>query len=141
MAPRPLALMDETLSEVRSGMNGVVNEPGGTAYAWRIMEPGLEMAGKTGTAQVRVITREEHASGVRKNEALPWALRDHAWFIAYAPVEQPRYACAVLIEHGAIAGHLQVQMARDILRLAQQRDPIKLPTAYPMKAATAAQTL
>jgi penicillin-binding protein 2 len=87
---------------------------------------------------VRVITREEHNAGVRKNQNLPWKLRDHALFIAFAPVERPRYACAVLVEHGGLPEHPQVQMARDILLYAQQRDPLKLPTAYPLSAAAAA---
>jgi penicillin-binding protein 2 len=130
-----LPFSDDALTAVRAGMNAVTNEPGGTAYAWRIAEPGFEMAGKTGTAQVRVISREEHLAGVKKNEALPWKLRDHALFIAYAPVVQPRYACAVVIEHGAVPAHPQVQMARDILLYAQKRDPLKLPTAYPISAA------
>jgi len=137
--PRPelarLPYSDKALAIVRDGMNGVTNTPGGTAYAWRIAEPGFEMAGKTGTAQVRVITRAEHEAGVRKNQSLPWKLRDHALFVAFAPVQRPRYACAVLVEHGGMPEHPQVQMARDILLYAQQRDPLKLPTAYPLTAA------
>lgn len=126
---------DRALAAVRAGMDNVANQKGGTAYSWRITEPGFEMAGKTGTAQVRVITREEHRSGVRKNESLPWKLRDHAVFIAFAPVTTPRYACAVLVEHGATHEHPNVQMARDILLYAQQRDPLKMPAAYPLRAA------
>jgi penicillin-binding protein 2 len=126
---------DRALAAVRAGMDNVANQKGGTAYSWRITEPGFEMAGKTGTAQVRVISREEHRSGVRKNESLPWKLRDHAVFIAFAPVTKPRYACAVLVEHGATHEHLNVQMARDILLYAQQRDPLKMPAAYPLRAA------
>jgi penicillin-binding protein 2 len=133
-----LPFSDDALTAVRAGMNAVTNEPGGTAYSWRIAEPGFEMAGKTGTAQVRVISREEHLAGVKKNETLPWKLRDHALFIAFAPVVQPRYACAVVIEHGAVPAHPQVQMARDILLYAQKRDPLKLPTAYPISAAALA---
>jgi penicillin-binding protein 2 len=137
--PRPelarLPFSDDALAIVRSGMNGVTNTPGGTAFRWRIAEPGMEMAGKTGTAQVRVISREEHYAGVKKNQSLPWKLRDHALFIAYAPVDRPKYACAVLVEHGGLPEHPQVQMARDILTYAQQRDPLKRPTAYPLSAA------
>ena len=99
---------------MREGMNQVANEPGGTAYAWRISEPGFEMAGKTGTAQVRAYSQEEHLHGVTKNAALDWKLRDHGLFIAFAPVAQPKYACACIVEHGA-DGHPQVLMARDIL--------------------------
>jgi penicillin-binding protein 2 len=141
--PRPLAdplpFPPNTFDIVRSGMDAVTNVPGGTAYAWRIPNPGFEMAGKTGTAQVRVISREEHIAGVKKNESLPWKLRDHALFIGFAPVAQPRYALSIIMEHGAIAAHPHVQMARDILLFAQQRDPLKLPTAYPVNAASTGQ--
>ena len=138
VAPEPLAISEEALAIVRDGMGAVTNEVGGTAYTWRIPDEGFEMAGKPGTAQVRVISAAEHASGVRKNETLPWKLRDHALFIAYAPVAAPRYACAVLIEHGAVAAHPQVQIARDLLLRAQQRDPVRMPTAYPANAASVA---
>jgi penicillin-binding protein 2 len=92
------------------------------------------MAGKTGTAQVRVITKQEHAGGVRKNASLPWNLRDHGLFIAFAPVAAPRYACACIVEHHS-DGHPQVQVAHDVLLFAQKRDPLKLRTAYPANAA------
>ncbi|MGQ0742715.1 MAG: penicillin-binding protein 2 [Alphaproteobacteria bacterium] len=139
--PKPMPISEETLAKVRDGMSGAANEPGGTAFAWRIAQEGFEMAGKTGTAQVRVITRAEHLAGVRKNESLPWHLRDHAWFVAYAPRLEPRYACAVLIEHGRVGQHPDVQVVRDVLLFAQQRDPLALPPSYPVKAARAAQTL
>jgi penicillin-binding protein 2 len=129
-----LPFSDGALALVHNGMNGVTNSPGGTAYAFRIDEPGFEMAGKTGTAQVRVISREEHNAGVKKNSTLPWKMRDHGLFIAFAPVQQPRYACACVTEH-ASDGHPQVAAARDILLYAQKRNLLKLPTAYPLRAA------
>ena len=116
-------------------MIATTNEPGGSAYAWRITEPGFEMAGKTGTAQVRVFTREEHQRGITKNENLDWKMRDHALFIGFAPINAPKYAIVCVIEHGATVAHVQVQMARDILLYAQKRDPLAMPTAYPVKAA------
>ena len=75
------------------------------------------------------------AHGVAKNESLPWKLRDHALYIAFAPVENPRYACAIIVEHGAVAAHPQVQMARDILLFAQKRDIVHRTTAYPSASA------
>ena len=138
--PEALPFSEAAFAAVRSGMNAVVNEPGGSAYGWRITQAGFEMAGKTGSAQVRVITRAERESGVKRNESLPWNLRDHALFIAYAPADRPRYACVVVIEHGAVLAHPQVQMARDILLFAQQRDPVKMPTAYPPIRAASAGT-
>jgi penicillin-binding protein 2 len=130
-----LQVSDKALAAVQAGMNAVTNEPGGTAYSWRITQPGFEMAGKTGTAQVRKISKEEHLAGVKKNETLPWKLRDHALFIAFAPVSQPRYAAAIIQEHGATVSHPHVQMVRDILLFAQQRNTASLQTAYPVNAA------
>jgi penicillin-binding protein 2 len=135
----PLPFSDKAFALVREGMNAVANEPGGSAYAWRITQPGFEMAGKTGTAQVRKISKEEHETGVKKNESLPWKLRDHALFIAFAPVTAPRYAAAIVMEHGAVGAHPHVQMVRDILLFAQQRDVLGLRTAYPVSAASADQ--
>jgi len=140
LQPRPVAealpFSEEALAKVREGMNAVTNEPGGTAYGYRIAEQGLEMAGKTGTAQVRVITKAERGSGVKKNSALPWALRDHGLFIGFAPVAAPRYACACITEH-ASDGHPQVVIVRDVLRFAQQRNVVGLRTSYPVNAASA----
>jgi len=131
--PAPLDLSADGLARVRDGMNRVTNEPGGTAYAFRISEPGFEMAGKTGTAQVRAYTEEQHGA-ITKNADLEWKLRDHGLFISFAPVVQPKYACACIVEHGS-DGHPQVLAARDILLFTQKRDPLKMPTAYPLKAA------
>jgi penicillin-binding protein 2 len=134
--PRPeiakLDFTDEALARVRSGMNRTMNEGGGTAYNWRITQPGFEMAGKTGTAQVRAYSQEEHARGITKNSALDWKLRDHALFIGYAPVDNPKYAIVSIIEHGATPAHPHVATARDVLLLCQQRDPARMPAAWPV---------
>ena len=136
--PEALPFSDKAFEIVRAGMNAVTNEPGGTAYGFRIAQPGFEMAGKTGTAQVRKISKEEHQGGVKKNGSLAWNLRDHGLFIAFAPVAQPRYACACITEH-ASDGHPQVVIARDVLLFAQQRNVLGLRTAYPVSAASAEQ--
>lgn len=134
-AVEPIGFSPDALNLVRSAMSAVTNEPGGTAYPWRITDPMMAMAGKTGTAQVRVITNEEREHGVRSNESLPWNLRDHGIFMGFAPVDNPRYAIAVVIEHGGLNSHPQVQLARDVLTLAQTRDVLGRPTAYPLQAA------
>ena len=133
----PIGFAPEALAAVRDAMVAVANEPGGTAFAWRITDPALAMAGKTGTAQVRVITEEERRSGIRSNESLPWKLRDHGLFIGFAPTDKPRYACAIVIEHGGLNAHPQVQLARDALTLAQKRDILGRPPAYPVNSADA----
>jgi penicillin-binding protein 2 len=113
---------------VRDGMRGVVNEEHGTGYHARILDPGMEMAGKTGTAQVRRISEEERLHGLRKITDVPWKERDHALFIAFAPAGAPRYACAVVVEHGGVSagegGAVAAPIARDVLLAAQKRDPV-----------------
>ncbi|MDE0203445.1 MAG: penicillin-binding protein 2 [Rhodospirillaceae bacterium] len=119
----PMGLSPAHLDIVRKGMNFVVNEPKGTAYLARIEEPALAMAGKTGSVQVRRISEREHRAGVIKNEDRPWKERDHALFVAYAPLERPRYGVAVVVEHGGSGGTVAAPIARDILREVQRRDP------------------
>jgi penicillin-binding protein 2 len=85
--------------------------------------PGVEMAGKTGTAQVRRISRAERAAGSHKRKDLPWIERDHALFVCCAPLASPRYAVAVVVEHGMSGSKAASPIARDIMRKALQLDP------------------
>ena len=115
------------LDIIRTGMDLVVNHQRGTAYRARIEFDGMEMAGKTGTSQVRRISLAERAAGVFKNEDLPWRRRDHALFVAYAPLHAPRYCCAVVVEHGGSGSKAAAPIARDILLETQKRDPAVHP--------------
>lgn len=110
------------LELVLRGMNAVTMTERGTAYAARIQEPGMSMGGKTGTAQVRRITMTQRRAGV-KNEDLPWKDRHHALFTAHAPANNPRYVCAVVIEHGISGSAAAAPVARDIMTEIQRRDP------------------
>lgn len=122
-AMAPLGVSEASLAVVREGMDRVVNARRGTAFGARIEDPGMAMAGKTGTSQVRRITMAERASGVVKNADRPWRHRDHALFAAYAPVDAPRFAVSVVIEHGGESKRAAA-IARDILREAQRRLPL-----------------
>jgi penicillin-binding protein 2 len=124
----PLGVSPAALAVVTDGMNRVVNGVRGTARGARIDEPGLAMAGKTGTSQVRRISTSERASGVLKNAERPWEERDHALFVAFAPVDEPRYAVAVVVEHGGSGSRAAAPVARDILRETQRRDPLRAAT-------------
>jgi len=136
--PAPLPFSDNAFAMVREGMGMAVNAPGGTAYGSRILQTGFEMGGKTGTAQVRRITNEERHGGLTPMSQLPWAYREHALFIGFAPVEKPRYAISIVLEHGGNAHtEPQVKFARDILTFVQTRDTLGKPTAYPVKDAEA----
>ncbi len=116
-----LGIKQEHLAAVLRGMAAVTNMDRGTAFRSRITEPGFEMAGKTGTAQVRIITMAEREKGVRKNEDLPWKQRDHALFVGYAPAHAPRFACSVVVEHGGGGSAVAAPIARDILLETQKR--------------------
>ena len=116
----PLGITPEHLALVMQGMDDVVNSPTGTARRSRIKEPEWRMAGKTGTVQVRRITKAERETGVLKNKDLPWKERDHALFVGYAPVESPRFAVSVVVEHGGGGSSTAAPIARDVLHETQR---------------------
>ena len=125
-----LGLTEEYLTKIRQGMWEVVNGDRGTALSSRIVDPTLVMAGKTGTSQVRNISAAERESGVIANEDLPWNRRDHALFVGYAPFDAPRYAIAVVVEHGGGGSTAAAPIARDIL-LRALSDGLPPLEAYP----------
>jgi penicillin-binding protein 2 len=108
-----LGIDPEHLRLVREGMNAVVNGAHGTAKGSRIVDETLQMAGKTGTSQVRNISAAERARGVTSNDQLPWNRRDHALFVGYAPVNNPKYAVSVVVEHGGGGSTAAAPIARD----------------------------
>jgi penicillin-binding protein 2 len=99
---RELAVSAETLATVRSGLVAVVNESKGTAYKARLAD--IEVAGKTGTAQVQ----SGHAEG-------GYEANTHAWFVGFAPAGRPKIAIAVLVEHGGHGGDVAAPPAMDII--------------------------
>ena len=119
-----LKIREAALKTVRRGMNAVANNERGSAYRYAIRDPALALAGKTGTSQVVKISRSERGTGVLKNHERPWRERDHALFVAYAPLEKPRYAISVVVEHGGAGSSVAAPIARDILLEAQRRDPL-----------------
>jgi penicillin-binding protein 2 len=130
-----LGISPHVLALVIDGMSAVVNEQGGTAYSARITEPDFAMGGKSGTSQVRHISEYERDHGVRKARQIPWKERDHALFVAFAPVGTPRYVCATVVEHGGTSGGggsaVAAPICRDILLEAQRRDPVRrVPEGY-----------
>jgi penicillin-binding protein 2 len=95
---RKIPVSPESLELVRQGMSGVINEPGGTGGVSRL--PGITAAGKTGTAQVVTLGKKGG--------------KDHAWFVAFAPMEKPQLAIAVIVEHGGHGGDAAAPIARKI---------------------------
>ena len=107
--PRPLPLKEEHFAIVRKAMWEVVNGDG-TAGASRLLVPGVEMCGKTGTAQVRRL-----AASASRGQGGDWKYRDHGLFVFFAPFDKPRYAGAVVIEHGLGGARAAAPVAKDVL--------------------------
>jgi penicillin-binding protein 2 len=106
---KPIASLDvdpEHLEIVRRAMTSVVND-GGTAVGSKLPLDAVQMAGKTGTAQVFRLGERGHQSS--------WALRDHALFIAFAPADKPRYAIGCIIEHGGFGASAAAPIVRDTM--------------------------
>jgi penicillin-binding protein 2 len=102
-----LTLLPEHLLALQQALRGVVQEPGGTGGAART--PVAEVAGKTGTAQVVALR------GGDRNAKTAYRFRDHAWFVAYAPFEDPQIVVAVLVEHGGHGGSAAAPLARKVI--------------------------
>lgn len=100
----PVGLPAEHLETVREALWSVVNDPKGTGRSARV--EGLDVAGKTGTAQV--VAQETRTD----NEDLPPEYRDHAWFASFAPVDDPRLVVVVLVEHGGAGSKAAAPLAR-----------------------------
>lgn len=113
------------LELIKEGMYAVVNKPGGTAWRSQFDYHGQRMGGKTGTTQVRRITMKERREGIKKESELPWRLRNHALFVGYAPHDNPKYAVAVLVEHGGGGSSVAAPLAGKILREAIMLDPTR----------------
>lgn len=94
----PLRLKDKNIKHVLKGLEQVLQR-GGTASGSTIDVNGMKMGGKTGTSQVRSISKKERESGVLTNEQLKWTMRNHGLFVGYAPLENPKYAVCVITEH------------------------------------------
>ncbi len=122
---RKMNIKPMNLELVKQGMCDVINVPGGTAYGSRFDFNGQKMCGKTGTTQVRRITMKERQSGVIKQEDLPWKYRDHSLFVGYAPHDNPKYAVAVLIEHGKGAAGIAGKLLLETLKLDAGPQPVE----------------
>jgi penicillin-binding protein 2 len=111
---RKVELSPEALEHVREGLRRVVNDPAGTAYRRRLAE--VEVAGKTGTAQVAKLGKKR-----MKADELPWKLRDHAWFAAFAPASAPEIVVVVMNEHGGGGSAAAAPIAMKVVKAWHER--------------------
>ena len=127
----PMGMNENNLRKMRRAMYDVVNNRRGTAYKSRALGDEYRIAGKTGTSQVRNFQNERRRFGrVLRNSELEWERRDHALFVSFAPYDNPRYAVAVLVEHGGGGSTTAAPIARDVMlqALAGGEPPLE---AYP----------
>ncbi len=127
-----LKVNPQHLQAILAGMVAVGDY--GTGKHCQIPDEAMRMAGKSGSAQVRRMSAYERAHNVH-SDSLPWKERDHALFVGYAPVDAPRYACAVIVEHGNHGADAAGPVVRDLLWEAQKRDLARIAATdtTPMK--------
>tara|TARA_B100000767_G_scaffold262255_1_gene274723 strand:- start:330 stop:2243 length:1914 start_codon:yes stop_codon:yes gene_type:complete len=101
---------------IREGMFASTNEIRGTSYASRIEDPKYQFAGKTGTSQVRRITKEQRELNLTTSQ-IPYEERDHALYVAFGPYKNPRYALSIVIEHGGSGSSAAAPIAKKLFKL------------------------
>jgi penicillin-binding protein 2 len=106
---RKLPWKPDDVAFIRRALSGVVNDYG-TGGAAKL--PGIEVGGKTGTAQVATVK----AGKMIKSEDLPYLLRDHAWFVAFAPVADPEICVVAMLEHGGHGGSAAAPIVKAVMQ-------------------------
>ncbi len=118
----------ENIKFVLEAMSASTNEVRGTSYRSRIDDPKYRFAGKTGTAQVKKITKLQRELDLDTAQ-IPYEERDHAWYVAFGPYKDPRYALCVLVEHGgsgsATAAPLAKKLMKKIIDRHEEREKIR----------------
>ena len=116
----PLFRNQENINLVKDAMFAATNEIGGTSYRSRHTNKKFMFAGKTGSSQIKRFTEAQREAEV-KQESIQYLERDHAWFVAFAPVSDPRYAISVLIEHGGSGSKAAAPLAKKIIKKVLER--------------------
>ena len=117
---QPLYRNPENVKFVLDAMFKSTNEIYGTSYSSRIDDPKYQFAGKTGTSQVKRITEEERELDLDTSQ-IPYKNRDHAWFIAFGPYKNPRYAMSILVEHGGSGSKAAAPLAKKLMKAVVDR--------------------
>ncbi len=117
----PLDVSPDIIRFLHKSMRKVMAGGLGTARKHDINQG---MAGKTGTVQVKRITKEQREKGIIDNIDRPWKERDHALFVAFAPYKNPRYAISVIVEHGGSGSSAAAPIARDIMDFMLKSDGV-----------------
>ena len=121
---KPLFKNQENIKIVKDAMYSSSNEPGGTSYGSRLEDKRFTFAGKTGSSQVKRFTEEQREAEV-KQEQLKYENRDHALFIAFAPVSDPKYAISVVVEHGGSGSKAAAPIAKKVIKKVLERHSLR----------------
>ena len=114
----------KNIKVIQEAMFSSTNEPRGTSYGSRIDDPKYQFAGKTGTAQVKRISKRERELDLDTNQ-IPYEARDHALYIAYGPYKNPKYALSIIIEHGGSGSKAAAPIAKKLFQLIIDRDELR----------------
>ena len=114
----------ENIKFVLEAMFASTNEMYGTSYSSRYDNKKYQFAGKTGTAQVKRITKRQRELDLKINQ-IPYEERDHALYIAYGPYEKPRYAVSVIVEHGGSGSSVAAPIAKKLFKIIIDRHPLR----------------
>tara|TARA_B110000211_G_scaffold93981_1_gene109599 strand:+ start:2171 stop:4114 length:1944 start_codon:yes stop_codon:yes gene_type:complete len=126
---RPLFRNQENINFVKDAMFAASNEPGGTSYGSRHRDKKFMFAGKTGSSQIKRFTEAQRKAEVKQTD-ITYKERDHAWFVAFAPVKDPKYAISVLVEHGGSGSSAAAPVAKKVIKRVIERHEARNVTNY-----------
>ena len=118
---KPLFRNQENINFIKDSMFAATNEPGGTSYGSRHNKKEFIFAGKTGSSQIKRFTPEQREAEVKQKD-IAYLERDHAWFVAFAPIKNPKYAISVLVEHGGSGSSAAAPLAKRVIKKIIERD-------------------
>ena len=117
---QPLFRNQENINFIKNAMFAATNEVGGTSYRSRHTNKKFMFAGKTGSSQIKRFTEAQRKAEVKQND-ITYKERDHAWFVAFAPVKNPKYAISVLVEHGGSGSSAAAPVAKKVIKKVIER--------------------
>ena len=121
---KPLFKDSKNIKIVQDAIFSSTNEIRGTSYSSRIKDKRYQFAGKTGTSQVKRITKKERELDLDTLQ-IPYEERDHALYIAFGPYRNPRYATSIIVEHGGSGSKAAAPMAKKIFKLLIDRHDLR----------------
>ena len=121
---KPLFKNPENINFIKDAMYAATNEAGGTSYRSRFTSKKFMFAGKTGSSQIKVFTEKQRELEVKQDE-IDYKDRDHALFVAFAPVSDPRYAISVVVEHGGSGSSAAAPIAKKVIKKFLERHELR----------------